>query len=166
MTPEAKEHGSWYYQQVELGFNYRMTEIQAALGVSQMSRLHDFVAKRNQLAERYDALLSELPLVTPMQIADSYSGRHLYVISLKLNEISLTHEQVFEQLRANGIGVNLHYIPVHIQPYYQGLGFKKGQFPEAECYYQRAISIPLFHTMTDSQQLDVVGTLSEVLKSK
>jgi UDP-4-amino-4,6-dideoxy-N-acetyl-beta-L-altrosamine transaminase len=166
MTPEAKEHGSWYYQQVELGFNYRMTEIQAALGVSQMSRLHDFVAKRNQLAERYDALLSELPFVTPMQIADSYSGRHLYVISLKLNEISLTHEQVFEQLRANGIGVNLHYIPVHIQPYYQGLGFKKGQFPEAECYYQRAISIPLFHTMTDSQQLDVVGTLSEVLKSK
>lgn len=166
MTSEAKEHGSWYYQQVELGYNYRMTEMQAALGVSQMSRLHDFVGKRNQLAERYDALLSELPLVTPMQIADSYSGRHLYVICLKLNEISLTHKQAFEQLRAKGIGVNLHYIPVHTQPYYQNLGFKLGQFPEAESYYQRAISIPLFHAMTDSQQLEVVNTLSEVLKSK
>ncbi len=166
MTAEAKNHGGWYYQQVELGYNYRMTEMQAALGVSQMSRLHDFVAKRNQLAERYDALLSELPLVTPVQIADSYSGRHLYVIRLKLNEISLTHQQVFEQLRDKGIGVNLHYIPVHTQPYYQNLGFKLGQFPEAESYYQHAISIPLFHTMTDSQQDKVISVLSEVLKSK
>lgn len=168
MTNEAsdEQHGSWYYQQVELGYNYRMTEMQAALGVSQMSRLHDFVAKRNQLAERYDTLLTEFPLITPFQIADSYSGRHLYVICLKLNEISLTHKQVFERLRENGIGVNLHYIPVHTQPYYQDLGFKLGQFPEAESYYQQAISIPLFHTMTDSQQLAVASALSEVLKSK
>jgi len=166
MTEDANQHGSWYYQQVELGYNYRMTEMQAALGVSQMSRLHDFVAKRNQLAERYDTLLSDLPLVTPFQIAASYSGRHLYVICLKLDQISLSHKDVFEQLRAGGIGVNLHYIPVHTQPYYQDLGFKVGQFSEAERYYQHAISIPLFHTMTQSQQDEVIMVLSEVLKSK
>jgi len=163
MTEEARNHGGWYYQQVELGYNYRMTEMQAALGVSQMSRLHDFVAKRNQLAERYDALLTDLPLLTPFQIADSYSGRHLYVIRLKLDEISLSHREVFEQLRENGIGVNLHYIPVHTQPYYQSLGFSKGQFPSAEVYYNEAISIPLFHVMTHVQQDKVIAVLAKVL---
>ena len=113
-------HGGWYYEQVDLGFNYRMTEMQAALGVSQMSRLHDFVAKRNALAARYDELLKGLPLITPYQIEDSYSGRHLYVIRLKINEITITHKECFEQLREKGIGVNLHYIPVHTQPYYKG----------------------------------------------
>lgn len=141
-----------------------MTEMQAALGVSQMSRLHDFVAKRNELAAGYDDLLKTLPLITPKQINDSYSGRHLYVIRLKLDEISLSHKEVFEQLRENGIGVNLHYIPVHTQPYYKGLGFKQGQFPIAESYYRDAISIPLFHVMTNEQQNEVVKVLSKVLE--
>ncbi|TWX54036.1 UDP-4-amino-4,6-dideoxy-N-acetyl-beta-L-altrosamine transaminase [Colwellia hornerae] len=158
-----RSHGGWYYEQVDLGFNYRMTEMQAALGVSQMSRLHDFVAKRNELATGYDDLLKNLPLITPFQIDDSYSGRHLYVIRLKLDEISLSHQEVFEQLRENGIGVNLHYIPVHTQPYYKGLGFKQGQFPIAERYYTDAISIPLFHVMTNEQQDEVVKVLSTIL---
>jgi len=158
-----ESHGGWYYEQIDLGFNYRMTEMQAALGVSQMSRLHDFVATRNELAARYDELLKDLPLVAPKQIEDSYSGRHLYVIRLKLSEIALSHKDVFSQLRENGIGVNLHYIPVHTQPYYQDLGFTLGKFPESEKYYQEAISIPLFHTMTQKQQDKVVKVLTEVL---
>jgi dTDP-4-amino-4,6-dideoxygalactose transaminase len=140
-----------------------MTEMQAALGVSQMSRLHDFVAKRNELAERYDDLLKKLPITIPLQIQDSYSGRHLYVIRLKLNELPLSHKDVFDKLRENGIGVNLHYIPVHTQPYYQELGFKFGQFPVAESYYSDAISLPLFHVMSVEQQDEVVNVLSKVL---
>ncbi len=158
-----ESHGGWYYEQVDLGFNYRMTEMQAALGVSQMSRLHDFVNRRNELAYRYDELLKGLPLVIPYQIDDSYSGRHLYVIRLKLTDISLTHKQIFNQLRENGIGVNLHYIPVHTQPYYKELGFELGQYPIAESYYQDAISIPLFHTMTPVQQLEVIKVLKNIL---
>ena len=161
MTEQS--HGGWYYQQVDLGFNYRMTEMQAALGVSQMSRLHDFVAKRNELATRYDQLLQGLPLIIPSQIDDSYSGRHLYVIRLQLEKIQLSHRQVFEELRDNGIGVNLHYIPVHTQPYYQKLGFKMGQYPESEKYYQDAISIPLFHAMDETQQDEVVRVLANIL---
>jgi len=157
-------HGGWYYQQVDLGFNYRMTELQAALGVSQMSRLNDFVAKRNMLAERYDKLLEKLPVTRPFQIEESYSGRHLYVIRLKLGELSLSHREVFDKLRQNGIGVNLHYIPVHTQPYYQNLGFTQGQFPIAESYYSDAISIPLFHLMSVEQQDEVVRVLSDVLE--
>jgi dTDP-4-amino-4,6-dideoxygalactose transaminase len=162
LMPE-KPHGGWYYQQVGLGFNYRMTEMQAALGVSQMSRLHDFVARRNELAFKYDELLKDLPLITPSQIKDSYSGRHLYVIRLKLGDIKITHRECFDKLRENGIGVNLHYIPVHLQPYYKELGFELGQYPVAESYYQDAISIPLFHTMTQAQQNEVVSVLTEVL---
>jgi len=158
-----ESHGGWYYEQVDLGYNYRMTEMQAALGVSQMSRLHEFVTKRNELAKRYDELLKGLPLIIPQQIDDSYSGRHLYVIRLKLEEISLSHKEVFEQLRENGIGVNLHYIPVHTQPYYQKLGFENGQYPQAESYYTDAISIPLFHAMTIEQQYEVVSVLTKVL---
>ena len=160
---QNESHGGWYYEQVDLGFNYRMTEMQAALGVSQMSRLHDFVAKRNGLAARYDELLKGLPLITPYQIEDSYSGRHLYVIRLKLSEITLTHKECFEQLREKGIGVNLHYIPVHTQPYYKELGFVAGQFIESKKYYTDAISIPLFHTMTQEQQDKVIAVLTEVL---
>jgi UDP-4-amino-4,6-dideoxy-N-acetyl-beta-L-altrosamine transaminase len=158
-----QSHGGWYYEQIDLGFNYRMTEMQAALGVSQMSRLHDFVAARNALAANYDQLLKDLPLITPKQSDDSYSGRHLYVIRLKLNEISLSHKEVFEQLREKGLGVNLHYIPVHTQPYYKDLGFVAGQFRESEKYYTDAISIPLFHTMTKKQQSEVIAVLTEVL---
>ena len=158
-----ESHGGWYYEQIALGFNYRMTEMQAALGVSQIARLHEFVATRNQLALRYDELLKDLPLVTPFQIEGSYSGRHLYIIRLKLDEISLNQKEVFAQLRENGIGVNLHYIPVHTQPYYQNLGFQLGQFQESERYYQEAISIPLYHTMSNSQQDTVIAALNKIL---
>lgn len=155
--------GPWYYQQVELGFNYRMTELQAALGISQMQRLDEFVAQRHTLAKRYNQLLADLPLTLPLQHSDSYSGLHLYVIRLQLEKISKTHRQVFEELRAAGIGVNLHYIPVHMQPYYQNMGFKAGDFPEAERYYDEAISLPMFSTMTEEQQDEVVRVLHKVL---
>lgn len=155
--------GPWYYQQVDLGFNYRMTDLQAALGVSQMDRLHDYVAKRHDLAKRYDELLQDLPLTLPWQHPDSYSGLHLYVIRLQLDKINRSHLEVFEGMRAADILVNLHYIPVHMQPYYQDLGFEVGQFPQAEQYYKEAISIPMFPTMTEDQQDTVISTLKELL---
>lgn len=151
--------GPWYYQQLDLGFNYRMTDLQAALGVSQMHRLDAFVERRHQLADRYDRLLAELPLTLPWQHPDSYSGLHLYVIRLQLDRIGCSHRQVFDALRAQGIGVNLHYIPVHLQPYYAQLGFRRGDYPEAERYYAEAISIPMFATLSDAQQDQVVDAL-------
>lgn len=155
--------GPWYYQQIELGYNYRMTDMQAALGVSQMQRLDDYVAKRHELAERYNELLKELPITLPWQIEDSYSGLHLYVVRLQLDKVSKTHLNVFNGMREAGILVNLHYIPVHLQPYYQEMGFNEGQFPEAEQYYKEAISLPMFPTMTEEQQNQVVSTLKELL---
>ncbi|WP_338660013.1 UDP-4-amino-4,6-dideoxy-N-acetyl-beta-L-altrosamine transaminase [Pseudomonas bubulae] len=157
MTREAD--GPWYYQQIDLGFNYRMTELQAALGVTQMERLDQYVARRHQLARRYDDLLTGLPVTAPWQHADSYSGLHLYVIRLQLDKIQKTHRQVFEALRELGIGVNLHYIPVHTQPYYERMGFKPDDFPQSQTYYQEAISIPMFQTMTDEQQDEVIAAL-------
>lgn len=157
MTREAD--GPWYYQQIDLGFNYRMTELQAALGVTQMERLDQYVARRHQLARRYDDLLTGLPVTAPWQHADSYSGLHLYVIRLQLDMIQRTHRQVFEALRELGIGVNLHYIPVHTQPYYERMGFKPDDFPQSQTYYQEAISIPMFQTMTDEQQDEVIAAL-------
>lgn len=157
--------GPWYYQQVALGFNYRMTELQAALGVSQMQRLDAYVERRHGLAERYNRHLQGLPLTMPWQHPDGYSGFHLYVIRLKLNKIGKTHRQVFEEMRELGIGVNLHYIPIHTQPYYQCMGFKLGDFMEAERYYAEAISLPMFQTLTDDQQADVVTALRKVLAS-
>lgn len=155
--------GPWYYQQIDLGFNYRMTEMQAALGVSQMARLDDYVARRHAIAARYDTLLADLPITRPWQHPDSYSGLHLYVTRLQLNQINKTHCQVFDALREEGIGVNLHYIPVHTQPYYQQMGFMAGDFPEAERYYAEAISLPMFQTMSEAQQDQVVATLRETL---
>lgn len=160
---QGEVHGSWYYQQVELGFNYRMTELQAALGVSQMKRLEQFVAARHGLAERYNKLLADLPLTLPFQLENTYSGLHLYVIRLQLSKLSISHRDVFEQLRERGIGVNLHYIPVHTQPYYQNMGFQYGDFPAAEEYYDEAISLPIFHVMTQSQQDEVVSCLKAIL---
>lgn len=157
--------GPWYYQQVDLGFNYRMTEMQAALGLSQLERLDAYVARRNELAERYDRLLADLPVTTPWQHPDSYSGRHLYVIRVQLDRIGPDHRQVFEALRDRGIGVNLHYIPVHLQPWYRQRGFEPGDFPEAERYYGEAISLPLFPTMTEAQQDEVVAALEEALSA-
>ena len=162
MTHESD--GAWYYQQIELGFNYRMTDIQAALGVSQMQRLDAFVTRRHELAKRYDELLAHLPITLPWQHSDSYSGLHLYVIRLQLDKISLTHREVFDVLRQQGIGVNLHYIPVHTQPYYQAMGFKHGDFPESEQYYQEVISLPMFSSITDAQQNTVVSTITEILR--
>src|SRR5690554_3703270 len=156
--------GPWYYQQVDLGFNYRMTELQGAMGVSQMDRLDAFVARRHELAKRYDGLLADLPVTTPWQHPDSYSGLHLYVIRLQLHNLSKNHRQVFESLREQGIGVNLHYIPVHTQPYYQAMGFAAEDFPEAMAYYREAISLPMFQGLTDEQQDEVVSALESVLK--
>ncbi|WP_085298126.1 UDP-4-amino-4,6-dideoxy-N-acetyl-beta-L-altrosamine transaminase [Cognaticolwellia mytili] len=156
-------HGAWYYQQIELGFNYRMTEMQAALGISQLTKLFEFVNKRNKLAKRYNEKLRDFPLTLPEQTSDSYSTRHLYVIQLKLAEITLSHQQVFDALRQKNIGVNLHYIPIHLQPFYKNRGSKVGQFPNAENYYKRAISIPLFHQMTDEQQDSVIQALKDIL---
>ena len=153
-------HGSWYYQQIELGFNYRMTDIQAALGLSQMKRLDHFVKTRNSLADRYDELLNNLPLDTPLQSSDCLSSRHLYVIQLNNAD---DRKQVFDQMRSNDIGVNLHYAPVHLQPYYQKFGYKKGDYPAAEAYYSKAISIPLFADLSHDEQLEVVDTLEKSL---
>ncbi|MGZ5781090.1 MAG: UDP-4-amino-4,6-dideoxy-N-acetyl-beta-L-altrosamine transaminase [Burkholderiaceae bacterium] len=158
--------GPWYYQQIELGYNYRMTDLQAALGLSQMRRLDEFVAKRHAIAKRYEQLLAKLPVITPWQHADSYSAFHLYVIRLKLEEIRVTHRQVFEALRAAGIGVNLHYIPVYRQPYYERLGFKEGYCPDSERYYTEAISLPLYPGLTEKQQGEVVAALNMVSSGK
>ena len=155
--------GPWYYQQIGLGFNYRMTELQAALGVSQMQRLDASVARRHELAQRYDQLLDGLPLTLPWQHADSYSGLHLYVVRLQLEKIGKPHRQVFEDLREQCIGVNLHYIPVHTQPYYQRMGFKVGDYPKAEQYYAEAISLPMYQTLSHIQQNQVVAALQKVL---
>lgn len=157
--------GPWYYQQVDLGYNYRMTDMQAALGLSQMSRLDEYVARRHVLARRYDEMLSHLPLVTPWQHPDSYSGLHLYVIRLELAKISKSHRAVFEGLRARGIGVNLHYIPVHTQPHYSRMGFRDGDFPEAEKYYQEAITLPIYPTMSEAQQDEVIAALKVELSA-
>lgn len=156
--------GPWYYQQIELGFNYRMTELQAALGVSQMARLDTYVARRHELARRYDERLSLMPVTIPWQHPDSYSGLHLYPIRLKLDHIQPSRLQVFESLRQQGIGVNLHYIPVHTQPYFERMGFMVGDFPESERYYAEAISLPMYQTLTDVQQNQVVRALSNAIK--
>ena len=160
---QGESHGAWYYQQLDLGFNYRMTDIQAALGASQMQRLEEFVNRRRFLAQRYNHLLQDLPLILPYQHPDTESSWHLYVIRIHLDKICQTHAQVFEELRQVGIGVNLHYIPVHTQPYYQNLGFKWGDFPSSEGYYKSAISIPLYYGLSKEDQNRVVDKLREIL---
>lgn len=161
MTEPAQ--GPWYYQQVELGFNYRMTDIQAALGLSQMRRLNEFVEKRNLLAQRYDRLLTDLPVITPVRYPDAYSAFHLYVIRLQSQHLRKSRADIFTELRSRGIGVNLHYIPVHTQPYYARLGFRPGDFPEAERYYSEAISLPLYASLDEGQQDAVVQALRDTL---
>jgi UDP-4-amino-4,6-dideoxy-N-acetyl-beta-L-altrosamine transaminase len=153
----------WHYQQVDLGFNYRMTELQAALGVSQMLRVDKFVAKRHTLQERYDLLLDELPIIKPYQNKDSYSALHLYPIQIDLNGADKSRQQVFRNLRKNNIGVNVHYIPIHTQPYYKKLHLNKVRLPNTEAYYSKTISIPLFHDMTFDQQDQVVSVLKSTL---
>ena len=161
MTHESD--GPWYYQQIELGFNYRMTELQAALGVSQMERLATYVARRHQLAQRYNDLLKNCSVTTPWQHPDGYSGLHLYVIRLQLDKTTRSHLEVFKYLRQFDIAVNLHYIPVHTQPYYERMGFQPSDFPQAQNYYHEAISLPMFATLTETQQNKVVSVLNEAL---
>ena len=163
MTHESD--GPWYYQQVDLGFNYRMTELQAALGVSQMSRLDQYVARRHELARRYNELLTDLPVTIPWQHQASHSAFHLYVVRLQLGNPPRTHRQIFEAMREAGIGINLHYIPVHTQPFYRNLGFQKGDFPEAEKYYSEAISLPLYPLLRAEEQERVVDVLRQCLIS-
>lgn len=158
---EGGSDGDWYYQQVALGYNYRMTELQAALGVSQMTRLDPYVARRHAIAERYDALLADLPVVTPVRTADAYSAFHLYVV--RVAGSAPARRLVFDRLRADGIGVNVHYIPVHTQPFYRALGFSTGDYPQAERYYAEAISLPMYPTLTEQQQDMVVAALQRAL---
>ena len=162
MTKETD--GGWYYQQIELGFNYRMNDLQAALGIAQMKRLDKFIAIRHSLKKRYDELLKDLPLITPVQSSDSYSSLHLYPIQLKLEQISKSHNEIFDELRQSGVGVNLHYIPIHMQPYFENMGFKKGDFPIAEDYYTRVISVPIYQNLIFETQDKVVSILKKILK--
>lgn len=159
-------HGPWFYEQITLGYNYRMTELQAALGVTQLKRLNEFVSKRHIIARRYDALLEDLPVVIPFQMYGTYSGLHLYVIRLKLDNITISHKQVFEELRASGIGVNIHYIPVHMHSFYRSMGFKLGDFPESEKYYSEAISLPMYPNLAEEDQSKVVDILASIVTKR
>ncbi len=162
--PNSLTPPPWYYQQIDLGFNYRMTDIQAALGLSQLQRLDKFVALRRELAKRYDGLLTDLPVATPWQHPDGNSAWHLYVVRLQLDKIGVTHRKVFDAMREQGIGVNLHYIPVHTQPWYQRMGFGPGMFAEAEKYSREVITLPLFPSLTEVQQDRVRNILNEALQ--
>jgi UDP-4-amino-4,6-dideoxy-N-acetyl-beta-L-altrosamine transaminase len=154
--------GQWYYEQIELGYNYRMTDVQAALGCSQMRRLDANVSVRHRIADRYDAELATLPLVLPFREDFSYSAFHLYIVLLE-EARAADRGAVFESLRERGVGVNVHYIPVHTQPYYRQMGFATGDFPCAEDYYSRVLSLPLFPTLTRQQQDEAIGAMKSVL---
>jgi UDP-4-amino-4,6-dideoxy-N-acetyl-beta-L-altrosamine transaminase len=155
--------GPWYYEQLELGYNYRLTDIQAALGLSQTKRLDAFVARRREIAHAYDKALAGLPVTRPWQDPGTHSSWHLYIIRLALDQVKKAQRQVFEELRKAGIGVNLHYIPVHLQPFYRHLGFKPGDFPEAERYYREAVTLPLFPRLTQEEVNIVAAQLRMTL---
>ncbi|MCB5189978.1 UDP-4-amino-4,6-dideoxy-N-acetyl-beta-L-altrosamine transaminase [Methylobacillus arboreus] len=154
--------GPWYYQQIDLGFNYRMTDIQAALGLSQMRRLDEFVIKRHEIARQYDLFLADVSVMTPWQHPDVYSAFHLYVVRLQVG--NKNRREVFESLRAEGIGVNLHYIPVYRQPYYEQFGYNRSDYPEAEKYYAEAISIPIFPSLSHQMQSKVKEKIASILR--
>lgn len=164
--PEQMTHesdGPWYYQQVELGFNYRLTELQAALGLSQLKRLDAYVARRHELAQGYAALLQGLPVSLPRQHADAHSALHLFVVRLQLDKINCSQREVFERMRRDGIGVNLHYIPIHTQPWYARMGFTPSDFPQALTYYREAITLPLHPNLTDREQKSVTAALGRAI---
>lgn len=159
---QGPSDGPWYYQQVALGYNYRMTDIQAALGISQLARMDEFLARRRAIAARYGSLLSQFPITLPWQHPDTASCWHLYLIAL---EHAAERRRVFEGMRARDIGVQVLYIPVHTQPYYRALGFRPGDFPEAERYYARSFTLPIFAAYTDRQQDEVVAALHQCLRA-
>ena len=161
MTKEPD--GPWYYEQTGVGFNYRLSDIHAALGLSQLQRIDQYISTRQALASRYNELLADLPILLPLQQADCYSAFHLYIIRLDPQKNTASHLEVFESLTAQGIGVGLHYIPIHLQPFYQRMGFTEGDFPKAESYYQQAITLPLYPTLNHQQQDQVISALTEAL---
>ena len=164
--PEKMTHaadGPWYYQQIDLGYNYRMTDLQAALGYSQMQRLDAFVARRREIAARYDELLRDLPLTTPYVMEGAAPSWHIYIVRLDFARIGKPKEQIFSEMKKRGVVLNLHYIPVHLQPYYEELGFAKGDFPQSEAYYEEALTLPLYYDLTDAQQDQIVHALKDVL---
>ena len=162
MTHEAD--GPWYYQQIDLGYNYRMTELQAALGFSQMDKLDEFVARRRYLVSRYDNLLQDLPMITPHVLEGANPSWHLYMVRVDFSKLQVNKVQLFAEMKKRGVVLNLHYIPVHTQPYYQDLGFKQGDFPQSEKYYEEIFTLPLYYGLTDEQQDDVVAALRDCLK--
>ena len=159
---ERVGEGGWYYEQQSLGYNYRMTELQAALGVSQMHELDRFIARRHELVACYDSGLNNVPIVRPWQHPDSHSAFHLYVIQVA-EGARMDRRQLFDALRGAGILINVHYIPIHLQPIYQRMGFRSGDFPEVEAYYARAISLPLYAGLTDSDQDYVIEKIKELV---
>ncbi len=162
---EVESDGPWYYEQIDLGWNYRITDLQAELGSSQMERLDAINRERVEIADRYDELLTGLPVRRPERMTDSKSAWHLYPIQLELDRLSVGRREVFEGLRAAGVGVQVHYIPVHLQPYYRRLGFKPGDFPEAEAFYESEISLPMFSGLHPDDQREVVNILGRLLNA-
>jgi UDP-4-amino-4,6-dideoxy-N-acetyl-beta-L-altrosamine transaminase len=157
-------HGAWYYQQLELGLNYRITDLQAALGLSQLTRLDAFLSRRRELAARYQRLLAQLPVTVQQPQVQAESAWHLFIVRLQGDRIQRSQREVFDGMRAAGVGVNLHYIPIHLQPYYRELGFKPGDFPQAEGYYAQALSLPLYPDLSEAQQDHVIDTLRGLLE--
>lgn len=160
---ENAPDGLWYYEQLDLGFNYRMNDLQAALGLSQLKRLDRYVDVRRQLASKYSERLRGLPVKLPLEAEGCRSAFHLYIIRIDLQQLSARHATVFESLRSSGVGVNLHYIPIHLQPYYRRFGFRRGMFPNAENYYSQAISLPIFPSLSSKEQSHVISVLETVL---
>jgi dTDP-4-amino-4,6-dideoxygalactose transaminase len=159
----SASQGPWYYEQIDLGYNYRMTDLQSALGLSQMDRLDEFIEARHKIADFYKALLQDSRINLPWQHPEGYSALHLYVVRVNRALVEKAHSQIFTELRDLGVGVNLHYIPVYLHPYYQKLGFGPGYCPEAEKYYSEAISLPMYPKLTEQQQNKVATSLLQVL---
>lgn len=160
---KRKDPELYHYEQINLGFNYRMSDIVAALGISQLSQLVPFVEKRNQIAKKYNELLIDLPLKLPTIKDECFSSFHLYVVRLMTEKCSITHRELFHSLRNKGIGVNLHYEPIHLHPYYANMGFKRGDYPESEKFSSEAISLPIYVSLSDSEQNQVVNHLYEII---
>lgn len=164
-TSFSQEQGDWYYEMVELGYNYRMTDLQAALGMSQLTKLDRFLVRRREIAAMYHEALAEIPgIIVPEQLEDTESGWHLYMIQLDQSVLEKSRKVIFNEMRVRNIGVHVHYIPVYWHPYYQNLGYQRGICPKAEKWYKQALTLPIFPRMIDGDVRDVVGALEEVVK--